>query len=119
MKRRVRTASDLHDVAVRRLCLSTCKGATIAVFGMERAFRCGCDSASVVEHVVVPGDRWRSLLFSLWCVYYLRVRGVEQHQVEIRALNEQLIKAQEAERMRISGSCTTAFSSRSLPLLSG
>jgi len=28
---------------------------------------------------------------------------IEQHQVEIRLLNEQLIKAQEAERMRISG----------------
>ncbi|HVN17969.1 MAG TPA: sensor histidine kinase, partial [Dongiaceae bacterium] len=27
----------------------------------------------------------------------------EQHQIEVRALNEQMIKAQEAERMRISG----------------
>ena len=44
-----------------------------------------------------------SLLLSLWCVYYLRVQGVERRQVEIRALNEQLIKAQEAERMRIAG----------------
>ena len=44
-----------------------------------------------------------SLLLSLWGVYYLRVQGVEQRQVEIRALNEQLIKAQEAERMRIAG----------------
>jgi len=32
-----------------------------------------------------------------------RQRILEQHQTEIRALNEQLIKAQEAERMRISG----------------
>jgi len=32
-----------------------------------------------------------------------RQRVLEQHQIEIRALNEQLIKAQEAERMRISG----------------
>ena len=51
-----------------------------------------------------------SAVLSLWCVYYLRVRAFErrqawseQHQTEIRALNEQLIKAQEAERMRISG----------------
>jgi len=44
-----------------------------------------------------------SLLLSLWCVYYLRVQGVERRQAEVRALNEQLIKAQEAERMRISG----------------
>ena len=44
-----------------------------------------------------------SLLFSLWCVYDLRVRALERRQAEIRALNEQMIKAQEAERMRISG----------------
>ena len=46
----------------------------------------------------------------LWAIYKLRVRALErrqalleQHQTEIRALNEQMIKAQEAERMRISG----------------
>ena len=46
----------------------------------------------------------------LWTIYKLRVRALErrqalleQHQTEIRALNEQMIKAQEAERMRISG----------------
>ena len=46
----------------------------------------------------------------LWTVYQLRVRALERrqavlerHRTEIRALNEQLIKAQEAERMRISG----------------
>jgi ligand-binding sensor domain-containing protein/signal transduction histidine kinase len=44
-----------------------------------------------------------SLLLSLWYVYYLRIRGIERRQAEVRALNEQLIKAQEAERMRISG----------------
>ena len=44
-----------------------------------------------------------SLLLSLWCVYYLRVQGVERRQAEVRALNEELIKAQEAERMRIAG----------------
>ena len=44
-----------------------------------------------------------SLLFLLWCVYYLRVRNVKRRHAEILALNEQMIKAQEAERMRISG----------------
>ena len=46
----------------------------------------------------------------LWFIHRIRVqvlkerhRVVERHQVEIRALNERLIKAQEAERMRISG----------------
>jgi signal transduction histidine kinase/ligand-binding sensor domain-containing protein len=46
----------------------------------------------------------------IWAVHRLRVRALEkrqalleQHQTEIRALNEQMIKAQEAERMRISG----------------
>ena len=43
------------------------------------------------------------LLLFLWCVYHLRVHDVKRRQVEIRALNEQLIKAQEAERMRIAG----------------
>ena len=44
-----------------------------------------------------------SLLLSVWFAYYLRVQGIERRQAEIRALNEQLIKAQEAERMRIAG----------------
>ena len=51
-----------------------------------------------------------AFLAMLWTVYQLRVRvlerrqaALEEHQIEIRALNEQLIKAQEAERMRISG----------------
>ena len=64
------------------------------------------------------------LLAMLWIVYQFRVRALkrrqellernqvlleqnqellERHQAEIRALNEQLIKGQEAERMRISG----------------
>ncbi len=65
-----------------------------------------------------------SLLLSLWCVYYLRVHALkrrqavleqhqallernqallERHQAETRALNEQMVKAQEAERVRIAG----------------
>ena len=39
----------------------------------------------------------------IWAGYQFRVRGIEQRQAEVRALNEQLIKAQEAERMRIAG----------------
>jgi len=39
----------------------------------------------------------------LWTVYQLRVRALQRHQAEIRALNDQLIKGQEAERMRIAG----------------
>jgi len=51
-----------------------------------------------------------AFLALLWTVYRLRVHileehqaVLEQHQGEIRALNEQLIKGQEAERMRIAG----------------
>ena len=44
-----------------------------------------------------------SFLFLLWCVYYLRVRNVKRRHAEILALNGQMIKAQEAERMRIAG----------------
>ena len=43
------------------------------------------------------------ILVLLWTMHRLRVRAFEQRQAEIRALNDQLIKAQEAERMRISG----------------
>ena len=51
-----------------------------------------------------------ALLALIWAAHRLRVRVLERshavlelHQTEIRALNEQLITAQEAERMRISG----------------
>jgi len=51
-----------------------------------------------------------TFLAMLWTIYQLRIRvlerrqtALEEHQIEIRALNEQLIKAQEAERMRIAG----------------
>ena len=51
-----------------------------------------------------------AFLAMLWTVYQLRVRALERrqavlerHRTEVRALNEELIKAQEAERMRISG----------------
>ena len=50
------------------------------------------------------------LLTIIWAFYRLRVgvleerhRILEQHKGEISALNERLMKAQEAERMRISG----------------
>ena len=44
-----------------------------------------------------------TFLAMLWTAYQLRVRALEGRQAEIRALNEQLVKAQEAERIRISG----------------
>jgi signal transduction histidine kinase/ligand-binding sensor domain-containing protein len=51
-----------------------------------------------------------TILAMLRTVYRLRVRTLERrqatlekHQSEIRALNDQMIKAQEAERMRIAG----------------
>ena len=74
-----------------------------------------------------------TFLAMVWTIYQLRVRALEQrqallvqhqellerHQTEIRALNEQMIKAQEAERMRISGDLHDGVCSRSRPLLSG
>jgi len=51
-----------------------------------------------------------TFLAMLWTVYQVRVHTfkrrqavLEQHQTEIRALNEQMVKAQEAERTRIAG----------------
>ena len=50
------------------------------------------------------------LLAMLWIIYQLRVRALhqrqallERHEGEISALNEQLMKAQEEERIRIAG----------------
>ena len=51
-----------------------------------------------------------TFLALLWTVFQIRVRALkrhqallEQHQTEVRALNEQMVKAQEAERVRIAG----------------
>jgi len=44
-----------------------------------------------------------TFLGMVWTAYLLRIRALQRRQTEVRALNEQLIKAQEAERMRISG----------------
>ena len=51
-----------------------------------------------------------AFLAIFWTIYQLRVRALERrqallerHRTEVRALNEQLIKAQEAERIRIAG----------------
>ena len=77
------------------------------------------ETGSTLEFSIAPAY-WQTSWFralcvlafvaTLWTVYQLRVNALkrrqavlEQHQTEIRALNEQMIKAQEAERMRISG----------------
>ena len=51
-----------------------------------------------------------TFLAMLWTVFHVRLRALnrrqavlEQHQAEIQALNEQMIKSQEAERRRIAG----------------
>ena len=44
-----------------------------------------------------------SFLLSLWCAYYLHLTSVKRRHAEIRALDEQLIKGLEEERMRIAG----------------
>ena len=84
------------------------------------------ESGGTVEFSIAPAY-WQTNWFraicmfafvvTLWTIYQLRVNALkrrqvvleqhqallERHQTEIRALNEQMIKAQEAERMRISG----------------
>ena len=50
-----------------------------------------------------------TLLAMLWSVYQFRVRVLKRRQVEISALNEKLITAQEAERMRIAGELHDGF----------
>jgi len=44
-----------------------------------------------------------SVVALVWTGYRVRVRIVEQHEREITALNERLMKAQEQERIRIAG----------------
>jgi len=77
------------------------------------------DAGTFLDFSIAPAY-WQTTWFRALCVltflaifwffYQLRVRALERrqallerHQGEIRALNEQLIKAQEAERMRIAG----------------
>ena len=43
------------------------------------------------------------VLAAVWTTHRVRVRIVEKHEREISALNERLMKAQEQERIRISG----------------
>ena len=61
-----------------------------------------------VAHAFYQTNWFRALcvltfLAMLCIIYKLRVRSLERRQAEIGAFNEQLIEAQEAERMRISG----------------
>jgi signal transduction histidine kinase/ligand-binding sensor domain-containing protein len=44
-----------------------------------------------------------SFLSLLWAAHRLRLRVVEGHEAQIRAVNERMIKAQEHERMHIAG----------------
>jgi len=84
------------------------------------------ETGATLEFLIAPAY-WQTSWFralcvlafvaTLWTAYQLRVNALkrrqtvleqhqallERHQIEIRALNEQMIKAQEAERMRISG----------------
>ena len=50
-----------------------------------------------------------SLLAILWSIYQFRIQVLKRRQAEIGALNEQLIRAQEAERMRIAGELHDGF----------
>jgi signal transduction histidine kinase/ligand-binding sensor domain-containing protein len=44
-----------------------------------------------------------SVIALVWTAHRVRLRIVERHQVEISALNERMMKAQEQERIRIAG----------------
>ena len=84
------------------------------------------EEGATLEFSIAPAyyqTNWFRVLCGLafvamfWTIYQLRVNALkrrhtaleqqqallERHQAEVRALNEQMIKAQEAERMRISG----------------
>jgi signal transduction histidine kinase/ligand-binding sensor domain-containing protein len=119
---------DWHDVGNRRQAFYTNLPPRHYRFRVAAANNSGVwnEEGAFLDFNIAPAyyqTNWfRSLcgltfLAMLWTVYRLRVNTLkrkqaaleqhqillERHQVEIRALNEQMIKAQEAERMRISG----------------
>jgi signal transduction histidine kinase/ligand-binding sensor domain-containing protein len=70
------------------------------------------DTGATVDFTVAPAyyqTNWFPALLAgvvlavAWAAHRIRLRIVEQHQQEIRALNERLMKAQEQERIRIAG----------------
>lgn len=70
------------------------------------------ESGTSIDFIVVPAyyqTVWfvtlsiTTVIAGVWGAYRLRLRSVEQHQQEISALNEQLMKAQEQERIRLAG----------------
>ena len=112
---------DWHDVGNRREAFYTNLPPRHYRFRVAAANNSGVwnEEGAFLDFAVAPAyyqTNWfRALciltfLAMLWAAHRLRVRALEkrqalleQHQAEIRALNEQMIKAQEAERMRISG----------------
>ena len=112
---------DWHDVGNRRQAYYTNLPPRHYRFRVAAANNSGVwnEEGAFLDFAVAPAyyqTNWfRALcvltfMAMLWTIYKVRVRALErrqavleQHQTEIRALNEQMIKGQEAERMRISG----------------
>ena len=112
---------DWHDVGNRREAFYTNLPPRHYRFRVAAANNSGVwnEEGASLDFVIPPAfyqTNWfRALCVVIlasiiWAAHRLRVRALEkrqalleQHQTEIRALNEQMIKAQEAERMRISG----------------
>jgi len=112
---------DWHDVGNRRQAYYTNLPPRHYRFRVAAANNSGVwnEEGAFLDFAIAPAyyqTNWfRALciltfLAMLWAAHRVRVRVLEkrqalleQHQTEIRALNEQMIKAQEAERMRISG----------------
>jgi signal transduction histidine kinase/ligand-binding sensor domain-containing protein len=113
--------SDWHDVGNRRQAFYTNLPPRHYRFRVAAANNSGVwnEEGAFLDFAIAPAyyqTNWfRALCVVIlasiiWAAHRLRVRALEkrqalleQHQAEIRALNEQMIKAQEAERMRISG----------------
>ncbi len=95
----VRPLESLASTLVERVDQEAAEEEAEAVLNIRSVQR----RAFVVVPMTIISLCVLTFLAMFWTVYQMRVRALERHQVEVRALNEQLIKAQEAERMRISG----------------
>jgi signal transduction histidine kinase/ligand-binding sensor domain-containing protein len=106
--------TDWHDAGLRRQALYNDLGPGNYRFRVVASNDDGVwnEAGAAADFAIAPAyyqTAWfRSLAMVtiaalLWTAHRLRLRIVERHQAEITALNDQLVKAQEQERMRIAG----------------
>lgn len=106
--------SDWQDVGTRRQAFFTDLAPGNYRFRVTASNNSGAwnETGASLDFVIAPAyyqTTWFLVLSSamivavVWTAHRVRLRVVEQHQREITALNERMMKAQEQERIRIAG----------------